>query len=116
MSNAEDLQALEITIEEAKAKIARKDCLARLQANPDFRELIEKGFLEKHAIRQVMLKAHPGRQSEKDQAEHDRQIIAIGEFQQYLIAIYTHGIMAMNELADHETAQEEILQEDLTNG
>jgi hypothetical protein len=113
---AEELNKLEISIEEAKRNIARKDCLVRLQNNPDYRELIEKGFLESHAIRQVMLKAHPGRQGEKEQAEHDKQIIAVGQFQQYLIAVYTTGVMSENALGEQEETREELLREELTNG
>jgi hypothetical protein len=109
----EDLDSIEISIEQAKKAIARKDCLVRLQMNPDYKELIEKGFLEAHAIRQVMLKAHPGLQVEARQKELDRQIIAIGEFQQFLIGVYTQGMQAAQALNEDEATREDLLKEGL---
>jgi hypothetical protein len=115
-TTTEELESLEITIEQAKKSIARKDCLVRLQMNQDFKELIEKGFFEQHAVRQVMLKAHPGMQDEKNQKILDQQITAIGNFRQYLIAVYTEGMNAEQALREDETTREELLREDLTNG
>lgn len=116
MSSREELEKLEITIEQAKKDIARKDRLARLQNNPDFKDLIEKDFMESHAIRQVMLKAHPGLQDEKNQKAIDQQISAVGQLKQYLIAVYTQGMNAEIALGEDENTREELLREDLTNG
>jgi hypothetical protein len=113
---AEALESIEISIEQARKSIARKDCLVRLQNNPDYKELIEKGFLEQHAIRQVMLKSHPGFQSEKDQKTFDSQIVAIGQLQQYIFAVYAEGMNAAQALGEDEATREELLREDLTNG
>jgi hypothetical protein len=113
---AEELAKLEITIEQAKKDVARKDRLVRLQSNPDFKELIEKDFLESHAIRQVMLKAHPGMQDEKSQKIVDQQINAIGQLKQYLIAVYTQGLNAEVAIGEDENTREELLKEELTNG
>lgn len=112
----EDLESLEISIGQAKKAIARKDCLIRLQNNQDYKELIEKGFLESHAVRQVMLKAHPSLQGEAQQKLLDQQIAAIGGFQQFLIGVYSEGMNATQALTDDEATREEILREDLTNG
>lgn len=113
MSNTEDLQSIEISIEDAKRAIARKDALIRLEGNHDFQELIQKGFLEQHAIRQVMLKAAPGQQSDEQQNIFDAQIVAIGNFKQYLIAVFTTGMQAEQALAADEATMEEILSEDI---
>jgi hypothetical protein len=112
----EDLDSIDISIEQAKKAIARKDCLTRLQMNPDYKEIIEKGFLEAHAIRQVMLKAHPGLQSEANQKILDQQIAAVGGFQQFLIGVYSEGMQASQALHENEATREELLREDLTNG
>lgn len=112
----EDLDSLEISIGQAKKAIARKDCLVRLQNNQDYKELIEKGFLESHAVRQVMLKAHPSLQGEAQQKLLDQQIAAIGGFQQFLIGVYSEGMNATQALTDDEATREEMLREDLTNG
>ena len=115
MANAEELHQVEMSIEEAKKKIARKDALVRLENNPDFNELVQKGFLESHAIRQVMLKAHPGMQSEAAQKMLDAQICAIGQLKQFFIAIYTDGCNAEDALAADELTREELLAEGLEN-
>jgi hypothetical protein len=112
----EELEKIEMSIEQAKVSIARKDCLVRLQQNSDFRELIERGFMESHAVRQVMLKAHPSLQNETQQKLLDNQITAIGNFKQFLIGVYTEGMNAMQALHEDENTREELLREDLTNG
>lgn len=116
MSTKEDLQNIEITIEQARSAIKRKEMLVTLQNSPAFIELIERGFLEQHAIRQVLLKSHPGLQGEKDQALLDNNIIAIGGFKQYLISVHSEGMNAEQALAEDEQTREELLAEDLTNG
>lgn len=115
MSTAQDLEAIEISIEQAKVAIERKDMLTRLNNNPDFQKLIETGFMEKHAIRQVMLKAHPGMQSEAQQNLLDQQITAVGGFKQFLVGVYTEGMNAQAALEADESTREELLTEDLDN-
>jgi hypothetical protein len=113
MSNAQELKEIEVTIEDAKKAVARKDCLARLERNSDFKELIQDGFLTHHAIRQVLLKAHPGLQNEAQQQMIDQQITAIGGFKQFLISIYTEGMNAEQALTTDEITREELLKEGL---
>jgi len=115
MSIAEDLQEIEISIEEARRAIERKNALNRLQNNPDFDALIQKGFMEKHAIRQVLLKAHPGMQNPAAQNLLDQQITAIGGFKQFLIGVYSEGMNAEESLRSDEQTREELLKEDLSN-
>lgn len=115
MSNAQELENLEITITQAKLSIARMEALHRLEKNPDFQSLIARGFLESHAVRQVMLKAHPGLQSEASQKMLDQQITSIGGFKQFLIAINTEGMQAQEALTADEATREELLQEGLIN-
>jgi len=113
---AQDLETLDKQIEESKLKIARKDALLRLEQNPDFKELIMQGFMEKHAIRQVMLKAHPAMQTEANQKLMDQQIIAIGGFKQFLVNVYSEGLNAEVAMQADENTREELLREELNNG
>jgi hypothetical protein len=112
MSNAEDMLNIEETIEEHKRDVARKNALARLENNPDFKTIITDGFLEKHAIRQVLLKSHPGLQNEAQQKMIDMQIIAIGGLKQFLISVFTAGLNAEESLTADEATLEEMLKED----
>ena len=111
--NTADLESIEISIAQAKVSIARKEQLDRLSKNQDFIELIEKGFMEKHAIRQVMLKAHPSLQNEAQQKILDQQIAAIGGFKQFLIGVYTEGMNAQAALTADEETRESLLAEGL---
>ena len=107
MTTDQEIQKIEVTIEECKKTIERRDALVRLQKNKDFISLIEDGFLREHAIRQVELKSHPGVQAENQQQSIDHQIIAIGSFKQYLIGIKGMGDQAEQALsADEETLTE----------
>ena len=113
MSTAEDLHKIEISIEQAKASIKRQECLERLEKNQDFKEIISEGFLEKHAVRQVMLKSHPGLQDESQQKIIQNQIDAIGGLKQYLINVFTEGMNAKQALEADEKTREELLAEEL---
>jgi len=115
MSTAQDLEMIDLQIDEAKRKVERKNMLKRLEQNPDFKNLIEKGFLESHAVRQVLLKAHPGMQNEATQKILDQQITAIGGFKQFLIGVYSEGMNAEAALVADEATREELLKEDLAN-
>ena len=111
--NEQDLQAVELSIDQAKASIARMEALVRLESHPDFKEIIGTGFLEQHAIRQVLLKAHPGYQDMANQKIFDDQIIAVGNFKQYLVNIFSMGMQAKQALANDEKTREELLAEGL---
>jgi hypothetical protein len=116
MSNQQDCEAVELSIADCKVAIARKDKLVRLQDNADFKALISEGFLEDHAVRQVMLKAHPGMQTDQAQNLLNQQITAVGGFKQFLINVYTEGMTAEATLVSDEATLEELHQEDLNNG
>jgi len=110
---AQDLEAIDISITQAKESIDRSEALQRLEKSPDFQKIIGKGFLEEHAIRQVLLKAHPGLQSVEQQGIINDQICAIGNFKQYLVNVFTMGMQAKQALDADERTREEILAEDL---
>jgi hypothetical protein len=115
MGNAQELESVEISIAQAKKSIERKDQLLRLENNSDFKALISDGFLNSHAVRQVLLKAHPGLQTEAQQKMLDQQITAIGGFKQFLIGVYTEGMNAEAALAEDEQTREELLKEGLSD-
>lgn len=115
MSNEEDLNNLDITIEQAKKVIHRRKLLIDLESSPAFKELFIDGYLKDFAVRQVMLKSHPGLQEDAQQKMLDQNIIAIGCLKQYLISLNTEGLNAEQALSEDEETREAILAEDLTN-
>ena len=113
MSNAADIKEIEMSIEDAKLSIQRKEALVRLEQNQDFKTIIGEGFLEKHAVRQVLLKSHPGCQAESIQKGLDMQIIAIGSLKQFFISIFNEGTNAEEAMANDEKTLEELNAEGL---
>ncbi len=69
--------------------------------------------MENHAVRQVLLKAHPAMQNENAQKLLDQQITAIGGFKQFLINVYAEGCNAEQALVNDEATREELLKEGL---
>ena len=111
-NNANDIEEIELSIEDAKKQVRRKEALIRLEENADFKMLITDGFMEKHAVRQVMMKGHPDLQSEKAQNMLNKQIDAIGQFKQFLLGIWTLGSNAEVALERDEATLIEMLAED----
>jgi hypothetical protein len=113
MSNENDIKEVEISIDQAKAAIKRGECLSRLEKNPDWKELITEGYLQKQAVRQVMVRAST--HDPRTIADCDQQIIAIGQFNQYLMAVAAMGSNAAAALVRDENTLEELLQEGIDN-
>ena len=107
-----ELQQVELSIEQAKANIERMNKLEKLKNNPEFEELVLKGYFEQEASRLVLLKADHNVQGDTEQKQIEKMIDAIGYLRQYFNTIYQFGAMAQNALEQHEATREEILQED----
>lgn len=110
----QQLDQLELSKEEAQGHIDKMRLLHRLTQNKDFKDLIEKDLFEKEPVRLVMLKAAPGMQNEESQSIINQQIDSIGFLRQYFITINQMGRSAERSMADFDTAQEELLAEQLT--
>ena len=82
-------QMIEIDIEEAKTQIRRMEALKRLYENPDFKEVILKGYLEEESVRLVAAVANPN--VDKYRNRFLEMIIAISHFRQYLQNTLTMG-------------------------
>lgn len=110
MSNAEfDLEQIELSINEAKEIINRKEMLDRLTNNKDFRALIIDGYFTKEAARLVQNKPYAHNSEMKEDIEAN--IDAIGFFRMYLNGIDQMGITALRSLEADEATREEILAE-----
>lgn len=79
-----DIRQLEANIENAKAMVNIGKSIERLRNNPDFKEVVLKGYFEREAVRLVHLKADPNMQTPDRQASIIRDIDAIGAFASYL--------------------------------
>lgn len=119
MSEVENqVQAVEVSIEEAKKQIDRRRQLHRLEKNKDFKALILEGLLREDAVRQIMLRASPmlhapGPGSETARAGVEARMSMIGELNNYFRYIHIEGESAEVALREHEQAHDELLQEQL---
>jgi len=113
MFNADQLEQVEISIKEAKEKIALMDSVNRLLKNRDFKKVIDIGYLENESVRLVHLKADFNMQDDANRQYIERAIDSVGFFKTYLSTIYQQGNAALGALQGHEKTREEILADDL---
>ena len=111
MSNEQQIQQVEISIEAAEKKVNLRDSLYKLLDNDGFKEVVGDGYFKEEASRLVTNKANPGLQDEDSQKFIDNSIIAIGYFQQYLQNIEQMGNMAEKSLEDDKETRQELLGE-----
>lgn len=112
----ENVELIEISMEQAKSKIALMECIDRLTRNRDFKKIFTEGYFEKEPARLVKLKADPQAADPDYQASILKQIDSIGCLHQYLRAIHVQGQMAQRELVAHEEALEAELRGDNEEG
>jgi len=111
MNNANQLEEINVTIDQAQKQIDEMMCLERLRKNADFKALIEDGYLKEEAARVVIAKADPNMQTEEHQKQLDNMIIGIGYLRQYLVKIYQFGNHAQRTIEAHKETRSEIMTE-----
>jgi len=110
MNNSEaQLEAVELSIENATKNIARMESLQKLTDNKEFNTIVLEGYFKDEASRLVLIKADPNMQDDVEQKSIDNQIIAIGHVRQYFGTIMQIGTMSAKALNDDMETREEIL-------
>jgi hypothetical protein len=112
MSNAHDLEQIEISLKHAQKDIDLMKSLEKLTSNRDFKKVMLDGYFEKEAVRLVLLKADPSMQDEATQTAIVREIDSIGSVRQYLGRIMQMGNQMQRAVKEFEETREEILSED----
>jgi hypothetical protein len=106
-----DVETIELSIEQAKAKIKKSEALDKLSRNPDFKELFIEGYMKDYAVRLVHLKASMGCQDEKNQEYIVNQLNAIGQLNLYMQLIHREAEEARNTLEADRQELERVLEE-----
>lgn len=114
MSNEQDVQTIELSIEHAKATVARMKVFHKLVDNKDFQEIIETGYFEDEAVRLVGALASPAHSDEFNQEQMQKDISAIGRLRQYFFAIVQQGRAAEGAIETDEAELEMMRNEGLT--
>ena len=104
MNPDQELEAIELSIEEAKDKIAKAAALDRLHDNIDFKKVFLNDFLTDRVVRLTRLQASQGNQDERVQKYIANQLNASAHMYQYMVAVTQEGLQAKHDL---ESAYEE---------
>lgn len=108
-SNEDRLEAVEISIENAKHKIALMDSLEKLTKNKDFISIILNGYFVDEASRLVLQKAAPVNQGAEESAYLNKCIDSIAFLNQYFTKVMNEGSMATKALDEDQQTREELL-------
>ena len=105
------MEEIDLTMEQAKKFISRRDTALKLTRDKLYLEVIQEGYFEDEAKRLVLLKGDPSFQTTEAQEDLDRRIFSIAYLFQYLEGIIQIGNMAERDLVEHESAKEELMDE-----
>lgn len=106
-----DIEQIELSIEDAKELIKRKDMALKLASNREFKKLVLDGYFVDEAARLV---AVSGDYLQKDYRDEIFDAIkAISHFKQFMQNIVKTGEIAERELRDQEEVLDELRAADL---
>ena len=112
MNVDQQVHQVELSIQEAKKQIDRKNALVRLSNNKEYKEIFLDGYFKEFAIQQVMLKSEPAQQDAKNQEIIVKNIDGIGALRTHLQSIMALGYRSEEALRDDEITREELLAEE----
>lgn len=94
-----------------KAQVAFRDQILKLSTNPDFREVIDKGFIHDEAARNARIGGDPalGKQEREDAIQ---MALASGHLQRFLSANIQMGNTAEDEIRQIDSVLEELRAEE----
>lgn len=102
------LVQIDLEIGEAKKHIEKRDAFLRLCRMPEWKLIIDEGYLKDDAARLVLLKSAPVSEGVEAQKRIDDSITAVGQFYQHCRSIMAQGDQSEAALADYEQVREEI--------
>jgi hypothetical protein len=106
-----DIHEVELHIEDAQRLVDRRDAIHRLHANPDFRLVIEQGYLRDEAVRQVHLSVSENANEETRKASLDAARSG-GYLKQFLSAAIRMGDTAESSIKSHRELLDEMRAEE----
>lgn len=101
-----EMEEIGITIEQAKEFLSKRDALARLSKNQDFKTIILEGYLKEEAVRLVSISGEAPHAANTDLIMD--AIKGISHFRQYCDLIFNVGDAAEQTIRECEEALEQI--------
>lgn len=114
MNTQEQIKALEQNIKEAAELQNVAAALVRLQANKDFKTVIEQGYFTKEPIRLVFLLGDPTMQTAEKQADIIKQMEGVSALHQYFSTQMQVAAIAKNAVREDEQTLIELAAEELS--
>jgi hypothetical protein len=111
MTQEEQLDSLELSMDEAKQFISVKNSMLKLQNNRDFKKVITEYYFKEEAARLVMAKS--SNLNVEQQLLVDKMIYGVGSLAKFLDSVISRGTQAEQALAEDEDTKASILQEGL---
>ena len=112
MTNQEEFEQvekqIEISIDAAKGAVDRKNAIARLFENEDFKLIFEKGYFEQEAARLVGLLADPEFASDEKHQELINDMLGVSATKQYLLNLHRFGVQMERQIAASEAELEDL--------
>jgi hypothetical protein len=106
VSQQNDIEQIELSIEEAQKMVERASMARRLADNPDFKALVLEGYFEKEAARLANLISHPSLGENHKHVWND--MMGIGAFRRYLSTAIQMGDLAEREIEEARETLDEI--------
>lgn len=107
---------IEISIDQARSVVARKDAVMRLRNNPDFKLIFEEGYFMQEPARLVSLLTDGMWASDEKQDELLRDMYGVSALRQYIVGTVTLGRQMESQIASSESQLEEMRNESLEEG
>lgn len=111
-SATQAIREVELSLDQAKELVAKKDRVNKLIRGKDFQQIVDKGFFIDEAARLAHLLSDPSI-SEDIRNSVQRDINGIGSFKRYLTTIISMGNTAENAVKVHNNDLEVLRQEEL---
>jgi hypothetical protein len=95
----EYVNKLEQQISDNKKIVDKANALTRLRNNPDFQEVVLKGYLNDLALKTALFKGSPACIGHAE-SENEKELIAIGRFNHYLNTVAAEANAAVRSTED----------------
>ncbi len=105
--NRDDVEAIEIGMDEAKAAIKDRNTLLKLRSSTGFKQIFGKMYFSEEPVRLVGLKSVSG----MDEEHIDKMMYGIGSLEQFLRMILEKGNQAELAIKQFEEVREELIEE-----
>jgi len=107
---------IEVSIEQAKELVERKQKMDKLIATPEFHDIFTIGYMEKESTRLVSLLADEEWQDESKQQSLLDDMRAISSLRQYIVNIRALGKQMERQIAASQQTLEELRNEEIEEG